>query len=124
MKTTYTWNPATKTFEAIGGSAQKRKQTHSVIQDSMNSTWHPITGEMIDSKSKFRKITKSHGCIEVGNEEQKQRPPETKDSDYTEAIIKAYENPNYQGKSVDRNTNFSDTMIRDAIEKARSELNK
>jgi hypothetical protein len=34
----------------------------------INGLWHPITGQMIDSKSQFRAITKAHGCVEVGNE--------------------------------------------------------
>lgn len=39
-----------------------------VIRDSMDDLRHPITGEMIDSKSKFRQITKAHGAIELGND--------------------------------------------------------
>ena len=32
--------------------------SHYVIQDSMDATWHPVTGEMIDSKSRFHRRTK------------------------------------------------------------------
>src|SRR5690349_20907797 len=39
------------------------------ISDSMGDyTWHPADGKYYDSKSKFRQVTKAHGCIEVGNE--------------------------------------------------------
>lgn len=36
--------------------------------DSMNPTKHPIDGKIYDSKSKFREVTRAHGCIEVGND--------------------------------------------------------
>lgn len=39
-----------------------------VIQDSMDAVAHPCTGKLMDSKSEFRKTTKAHGCVEVGNE--------------------------------------------------------
>ncbi len=48
-----------------------------VITDTMDHTWHPVTGEMIDSKSKFREITRSAGCDEVGNDRFPERVPET-----------------------------------------------
>lgn len=48
-----------------------------VISDTMDPTWHPATGRMMDSKSNFRRQTKASGCIEVGNEQlrHKPRPP-------------------------------------------------
>jgi hypothetical protein len=39
-----------------------------VIQDSMDAAAHPCTGKMMDSKSEFRKVTRAHGCTEMGNE--------------------------------------------------------
>jgi hypothetical protein len=47
---------------------RSRDSFHSVIEDTMEPAIHPCTGEMIDSKRKFRKITREHGCEEVGNE--------------------------------------------------------
>lgn len=41
---------------------------HFIIDDTMDAALHPCTGEMIESKSKFREITRAHGCEEVGNE--------------------------------------------------------
>lgn len=38
------------------------------IRDSMDGLWHPATGRIIDSKSKFRQETKAAGCVEVGNQ--------------------------------------------------------
>lgn len=38
------------------------------ISDTMEPTRHMCNGKLYTSKSKFRQITKQHGCIEVGNE--------------------------------------------------------
>jgi hypothetical protein len=32
---------------------------------------HPATGKLMDSKSQFRDVTRAHGCVEVGNETQR-----------------------------------------------------
>lgn len=39
-----------------------------VISDTMDATEHPCTGKFITSKTEFRKITRDHGCVEVGND--------------------------------------------------------
>lgn len=41
---------------------------HHVIVDSMNATQHPCDGKYYDSKSAFRRVTKAHGCVELGND--------------------------------------------------------
>ena len=46
-----------------------------VISDTMDGTWHPATGQTLDSKSKFRQITREHGLDEVGNERMTPREP-------------------------------------------------
>jgi len=51
-------------------------QSHYVITDTMEALWHPATGQMLDSKSEFRKMTKMSGCEEVGNERRKVETPE------------------------------------------------
>ena len=38
------------------------------IRDHMEPTRHMVDGKIYDSKSKFREVTKAHGCIEIGNE--------------------------------------------------------
>ena len=45
---------------------ERSAELPSVIQDSMEPLEHPVTREIIDSKSKFRRITKFHGYEEVG----------------------------------------------------------
>lgn len=39
-----------------------------VISDTMDSTRHMADGKYYSSKSEFRRVTKAHGCLEVGNE--------------------------------------------------------
>lgn len=39
-----------------------------VISDTMDHTRHMADGQYYDSKSKYRKVTKAYGCVEVGNE--------------------------------------------------------
>lgn len=51
-----------------------------VISDTMDLTEH-IDGKFYDSKSRFRKVTKAHGCVEVGNDPARFRKPERKKPD-------------------------------------------
>lgn len=39
-----------------------------IITDTMRPAVHPATGEVMDSKSAFRAVTKAHGLVEVGND--------------------------------------------------------
>ena len=39
-----------------------------IIRDSMDALVHPATGETLDSKSRFREVTKAHGLVEVGTD--------------------------------------------------------
>jgi len=44
-----------------------------VISDTMIPLKHMGTGEVIDSKAKFRAATRASGCVEIGNEPIKPR---------------------------------------------------
>lgn len=44
-----------------------------VISDTMSAMRHPVTGKLMDSKSQFRQVTRAAGCVEVGNEVQRDR---------------------------------------------------
>src|ERR1700759_3418347 len=46
-----------------------------VISDTMEPTKHMGSGQVIDSKAKFRAETRATGCIEIGNEAIKPRQP-------------------------------------------------
>ena len=48
-----------------------------VISDTMEPTMHMATGQVLDSKHKFRQITREHGLDEVGNEKMMPRTPTT-----------------------------------------------
>lgn len=41
-----------------------------LIRDQMDPLRHMADGRTYDSKSQFRKVTKAHGCIEIGNEKE------------------------------------------------------
>jgi len=43
----------------------------SVLQDSMDPLEHPCDGKLYTSKSEFRRVTKAHGCEELGTERRK-----------------------------------------------------
>ncbi len=42
-----------------------------VQSDYLPELRHPRTGKVMDSKSAFRAVTRAHGCVEVGNETQR-----------------------------------------------------
>lgn len=46
-----------------------------VISDAMEPLHHPITGQVMDSKAAFRRVTRQHGCEEVGNDKWPDRRP-------------------------------------------------
>lgn len=48
-----------------------------VQSDVMRPLRHPITGKLMDSKSKFRAVTRAHGCTEIGTEKMVDRRPQT-----------------------------------------------
>lgn len=49
-----------------------RTEAHFVHADGMNKTWHPANGKHYESKSEFRRVTREHGCVEMGNDQQTQ----------------------------------------------------
>lgn len=54
--------------EFVNYTKEATPQTHSVITDIIPDTWHPADNKYYSSKSKFREVTRAHGCIEYGNE--------------------------------------------------------
>lgn len=39
-----------------------------IITDGMAPAVHPATGQVLDSKSAFRAVTRAHGLVEMGND--------------------------------------------------------
>lgn len=46
------------------------------ISDTMDPVEHPCDGRRYSSKAQFRRVTKAHGCIEVGNDTARFRKPQ------------------------------------------------
>jgi len=45
-----------------------------IHSDHMDPLQHPVTGEMLDSKSAFRARTRAAGCVELGNDAPRTNP--------------------------------------------------
>ncbi|CAO3358599.1 hypothetical protein [Azospirillum palustre] len=54
-------------------AAQRHGDGPMLIRDDIgggvNGLWHPAANRHVDSKSEFRRLTRAHGCEEVGNEQ-------------------------------------------------------
>jgi len=60
-----------------------------IIRDGMDALQHPVTGEIMDSKSAFRRVTREHGMVEVGDQAPTAPPPRARDdikADVVEAV--------------------------------------
>lgn len=85
-RTVYVWR------EGLGvipkDQAEPLNASAYLIRDQMDPIVHHATGQLVDSKSRFRAMTKAAGCIEVGNEVQKprQRPREDLTKDVAKAV--------------------------------------
>ena len=65
----YVWRDGKMLDITDGDPGAKKKEAHSVIQDSMDALLHPLPGERIDSKSEFERTTKANGGVCLGNED-------------------------------------------------------
>lgn len=66
--------PETCLWEQRARQAKRYGAVPYVISDEMRAMKHHGTGEIIDSKAKFRQATRAAGCVEIGNEPIKSRP--------------------------------------------------
>lgn len=62
-----------------------------IMRDSMDACIHPATGEMMDSKSAFRRVTREHGLIEVGNDAPAMTAPAHDTRDVAQDVAQAYQ---------------------------------
>jgi len=67
-KRKYVWHEGT--FVDVTDWKPPPRRTPYIIRDGMAAAVHPVTGQVFDSKSRFREVTKAHGLIEVGTERQ------------------------------------------------------
>lgn len=66
MKRKYIWHEGT--FVDVTDWRPPPRKTPYIIRDGMEAAIHPATGQVLDSKSRFREITKAHGLVEVGTD--------------------------------------------------------
>ena len=76
-KRNYVWNG--ETFVDVTGWKRPPQRFPSIRRDTMDAAVHPATGEVMDSKSRFREVTKAHGLVEVGNDYLTNLNPRTDD---------------------------------------------
>ena len=89
------WNPDTQAFQDTPvNKVQKFGEAPNIITDSMEDYRYPVTGEVIDSKSKLKRLDKLHGTISTD----KKLPPDptwqndqrkARDKDRKDALHKA-----------------------------------
>ena len=60
----------------------------SIITDAQPALMHPANGKYYDSKSEFRRVTREHGLVELGNDAPL-TPPEFKPEGVREDIVKS-----------------------------------
>lgn len=90
MKRKYVWHNGT--FVDVTDWKPAPRKTPYIIRDTMDALQHPVTGQMMDSKSEFRKVTRAHGLVEVGNDSPKSpKPPTESKHARKKAISEAYE---------------------------------
>lgn len=58
----------------LAGPLHEASDAPMYISDHMDTTKHMANGKLYDSKSEFRKATKTAGCVEVGNDPMKPIP--------------------------------------------------
>lgn len=90
------------------------RRTPYIIRDAMDALQHPATGEVLDSKSRFREITKANGLVEVGNDYVTNRnPAPSQEKEITKAVAQAYEmlEQGYQPPPVESVADWGETRI-------------
>lgn len=89
MKSKYIWHAGE--WVDVTNWRPPPRRTPYIIRDAMDAAMHPATGEMMDSKSRFREATRAHGLVEVGNDWRNSQNPRMDDvnsvkKDVAEAI--------------------------------------
>lgn len=98
MRRTYRYDADLDAVVEVHSNAnyfEERPQGPSIISDDLgagvNGLRNHADGRMYDGKSAFRQATRDAGCVEVGNEVQRQKPPETPKHEIAETIKRAFE---------------------------------
>jgi len=94
VKARWVFDRETKEMVQVPVDYRERMRAPAVHQDSMDATRHPCDGRLYDSKSTFRRVTREHGCVEIGNEFVGPSEPvryNMSQDDYAAEAKKAYE---------------------------------
>jgi hypothetical protein len=62
-----------------------------IVTDAMKACFHPATGEMMDSKSAFRRVTREHGMVEMGNDAPAMTAPAHDMGSVAQDVAQAYQ---------------------------------
>ena len=76
-KRNYVWNG--QTFVDVTGWKRPAPKFPAIHRDTMEVAIHPATGQHMDSKSRFREVTKAHGLVELGNDYRNNHNPRSAD---------------------------------------------
>jgi hypothetical protein len=60
--------------KVVEKNSVQRTESFSYISDNMDPLVHHADGKKYDSKSTFRRVTKDHGCVEIGDDTNWRRP--------------------------------------------------
>lgn len=93
-RSTYVLRDGKLVEKHLAAPLEARPSSAYVISDCMDAAAHPCTGRMMDSKSQFRRVTRAHGCVEMGNDAPTSAPKATYDSEGLKRdIAQAMRNP-------------------------------
>lgn len=82
------WRYDVETGQLVQVNFVPKVQVHAVIQDTMDATFHPASGQVYESKSAFRSKTKELGYVEI-------------DDDKTWASVGMHQNRRVEGLDED-----------------------
>ncbi len=88
-KAKFVWNGGE--WVDVTGWRRAPSRFPAIHRDTTEPMVHPATGQTLDSKSRFRAITKAHGLVEVGNDSltslnPRREPVESRKKDIAQAI--------------------------------------
>lgn len=81
-------------FKLIPADEYSPQVTTQILTDTIPLTWHPVTGEYVDSRTRMIKIGKAHGLEELGNERvkpKKWQPSTSERAEHKQRLAEAYD---------------------------------
>lgn len=101
----HVWHPGLHQWVDVTNAPRPKRVGAYIMRDSMDAILHPATGQVTDSKSHFRAMTRASGMVEMGNDAPLERapPPPPDERDIERDIAGAIQmlNQGYQPPPVD-----------------------